>query len=545
VPVRSTTQMSTDAIGNMRPGRSYARYCLLVGFLLTAGASLLSVGVYHEDDLKHYLYARWSWHDAHYLLDEWGRPGFTLPFALPARIGSAAISWHACRLLSVILTAATAWLAYRIADQFRLRHAWLAVPLFYLQPLVTHLSLTTLTETPLTLYLALATWLLLTKRPTASAAVIALAPLTRHEAIILLAIWLPALWRARACWLAYPVLLWAIVTHNILSAVFLGTSPILTFLAPGGSSQYGNGTLLSFVPAVMFASGPIIVALAIAGAGRLLKRTLGWLIVTVPAAYFLTHTLLYMCGSYSTGGYARFLVPISPFLAILAVAGARPLMSRWPVIRRQATWAAGSLCIQLWVLCEIEWWQRPPQLSQQWYDFATLARIAVACWAVLCLVALYRIRDDTTLKRCIHSKRLLAFTVIVVMTAGALWAIVPLQLAPQQKAIQQTAGWLKRSDISDRPLIAINYWVYYFSDRWLSQSDCTLQHSRPISQSLAEAEPSTLFLWDARFCTEPNHNLSLQTMRNQSDWREVWADRSKRSDTLPLVTIFEKIAIRP
>lgn len=530
--------------GSLLSGRSYAHYCLLAGFLLTAGASLLSVGVYHEDDLKHYLYAHWSWHDAHYLLDEWGRPGFTIPYALPAGIGSAATGWHACRLLSVFLTTATAWLSYRIALQLNLRHAWLAIPLFYFQPLVTHLSLTTLTETPLAFYLALALWLLLTKRPTASAAVIALAPLTRHEAIILLVIWIPALWQAHAKLYSYLTLFWALITHNVLSAIFLDTIPVLAYFEADGSSQYGSGTLLSFVPAVMFAAGPLIVSLAIVGAGRLLKRSFGWLIVTTPVVYFLTHTLIYMFGCYSTGGYARFLVPISPFVAILAITGAGYLLSRRPVIRRQAVWAVGNICIQLWLLCEIEWQLRPPELSQQWHDLVTLARITIACWVVLCLISLYRIRDDTTFCRRIIPKRLLTVTAIIIMLAGPLWAMVPLRLTPQQKAIQQAADVLTQPSWSDRPLITINYWVYYFSDRWVPQEDCTFPHDGSLSQSLAQAEPGTLLLWDARFCTEADYNLSFPCMRNQFDWYEIWVDRLKISADAPLVVIFEKITTK-
>ncbi len=78
---------------------------LLVGFALTAACGVLSGdGLLHMDDLTHFLYAKWSWQWPSYLLDEWGRPGFTALYALPAKFG-----WDACRFLSMILSAAAAW----------------------------------------------------------------------------------------------------------------------------------------------------------------------------------------------------------------------------------------------------------------------------------------------------------------------------------------------------------------------------------------------------------------------------------------------------
>lgn len=115
---------------------------LLAAFLTASlAAGWISNGVYHEDDLTHYVFARWSHFDARYLLDVWGRPGFTVPYSWPAAIGSSQDGLRACRVFSAILSAATAWLAFRIARRLGIRHAWAAIPLLYLQPLFARLSL--------------------------------------------------------------------------------------------------------------------------------------------------------------------------------------------------------------------------------------------------------------------------------------------------------------------------------------------------------------------------------------------------------------------
>ena len=71
---------------------------VLVGLVLSATGGLLSPnGVVQFDDLTHYLYAKWAWRWPAYLLDNWGRPGFTVIYFLPAGWG-----WPACRFLSAM-----------------------------------------------------------------------------------------------------------------------------------------------------------------------------------------------------------------------------------------------------------------------------------------------------------------------------------------------------------------------------------------------------------------------------------------------------------
>ena len=153
---------------------------ILVSIGLAVSASFITrEGILHFDDLTHFLFAKWAWTYPAYLLDEWGRPGFTALYFLPAKMG-----WVWCKLLSAVLTAWSAWFAYRIAQTLKLPHAWAAVPLAYSQPLFFQLAQTTLTETVLAFYLTLAVFLALRHRWSWSAAALSLAFVTRHEAIV-------------------------------------------------------------------------------------------------------------------------------------------------------------------------------------------------------------------------------------------------------------------------------------------------------------------------------------------------------------------------
>src|SRR5262245_49777299 len=197
-------------------------------------------GILHFDDLTHYLFARWAWTWPKYLLHDWGRPGFTILYFLPA-----GISWAACRILSALLTAASAWLAFRLAQSWRIPSAWAVIPLCYAQPLFFQLSQTTLTETPLAFYLICSVYAADKNRWSLSAAFLSLAFITRHEAIIFLPVYLYFAMRAGA--IRNPksairnslILLSAPTIINCLAWLTGVTPSIKLFFEPHASSQYG------------------------------------------------------------------------------------------------------------------------------------------------------------------------------------------------------------------------------------------------------------------------------------------------------------------
>src|SRR5512136_252393 len=103
-----------SGIDSGRPDAEHraARLWLVAFIVATAAVALASNGAYHDDDLKHFLFARWVRFDPQYLAHVWGRPGFTLLYALPAQLG-----WPTCRLLSVVLSGVAAWATFRAAGR--------------------------------------------------------------------------------------------------------------------------------------------------------------------------------------------------------------------------------------------------------------------------------------------------------------------------------------------------------------------------------------------------------------------------------------------
>lgn len=346
--------------------------------------ALLSDGAYHDDDLTHYLFARDAWRDPSLLLNAWGRPGFTIPYALVAWLGDTATGFTACRLLSAAFTIVTLILVAQTAHALRREVAEVgrveralgteaaAVGWLLATPLFVHLGTTTLTETVCALYLAAGTRALTRGKPSVAAAWIALAPLARHEAIVLV-VACAAIFAWRREWRAVLLLGWALVAANTVAAAMGWALPsaVLFEGQPDGAAKYGTGSLTFYLVRWVEACGPLLVVLAGAGGVALLRdavpglsrysrvtwqsddgRRLASALIGLGAlGYVALQTLLYFRNTHASGGYARFLIPVAPWMALCAWEGARRVAGsrdRW----LQAAVAVTGLLLAIAVVSE-------------------------------------------------------------------------------------------------------------------------------------------------------------------------------------------------
>jgi hypothetical protein len=127
---------------------SYTWVVLLVGLFISY--TLRSTGTYQDDDIAHFLIARWSWHHPHLLLDTWGRPAFTILYAPVAPLGLFAV-----RIYSALLAGIVCGGAALLARLYGLRWYYLAVPLTGLQPEFVRQAFSSLTELTFALILCL------------------------------------------------------------------------------------------------------------------------------------------------------------------------------------------------------------------------------------------------------------------------------------------------------------------------------------------------------------------------------------------------------
>jgi hypothetical protein len=494
--------------------------------------AIRSTGVHHEDDLTHLQIARWVWQYPAYLLDDWGRPGFTALYATPAGLG-----WLPARLFSGIVTAATAWLAYLIAVHLRVRPAAF-VPLFlWVQPLTFTLSYTTLTETPLAFYLTLATWLYIRGRFAWSAAVISLCAVTRHEAGLFLVLWLAALlYRARPAreWLW---VFWAPLLHNVLAFALLHELPLHLLLHPQPTAEYGHGT-----PLTMFALWPVAAGLgplllAFIGAPAIARQRGGLLWLSSGAAYFLAHSVLYGFGLFASGGYARFLVPLGPLVAVCAAQALSQYRRAWRHRRWHATTPRGSplvgmsatalgFVVTLWLAAALELERLRPDLITNNLTWS----IPVLHAGALLLTLLY-LGALANSWRPRTTRTMLAATVVPA-TALAVTLAQPLIVSSIPRPFRQCAPLL----LTDRerayrtavdmalPLAADGTRVFSASP-WIDEF---LHRVRPplgtdeLDLRWKASRPGDVLIWDARDAPSPRHRLPLDRLMADPGIVELW-----------------------
>ena len=82
-----------------------------------------------QDGGQHYLFARWAWDHHELFVGVWARPLYTFVYAFPALLG-----YRAARLLTVMICLAIAHQTWRLAGDFRIERAPLAIALIWLQP---------------------------------------------------------------------------------------------------------------------------------------------------------------------------------------------------------------------------------------------------------------------------------------------------------------------------------------------------------------------------------------------------------------------------
>jgi len=548
-------------------------------------------GILHFDDLTHYLYAKWAWQWPAYLLDDWGRPGFTALYFFPAKIG-----WQSCRLLSAVLTAASAWLAFRVAQRMGLRHAWGVVPLCYAQPLFFQLSQTTLTETALAFYLTLALYLAQRGRWSLSAAILSIGFVTRHEAIIFLPVWVWFAWqdgvgqrktppnqksiskqcgcgtgvspvdhhgrnaratevfhrgrdaRATGLWRLWPIL-WAPLVVNGL-AILAGMRPAMDrLLEAAPTTQYGYGGWLTFFCRSMEAWGPGVTVLTMTGLGAMWKKARGGgFVVACVVIYFAAQTIIRALGLFDSGGYARFLVAISPLVAIVALVGWQRLWAVEARARRAALILAAASMVLLWLSME----QQLVLFSERGGTVADLpelhravpaVRIAAAAVVLLAIVSVIRTfkeRAELWHRRLTCGPKWYAAAPVpaalsVLMLLASYSLCHPLWRPVQAEIIDDLRQWLADRGLEEREIISAHVWLDYATGRELPPDRPT------VREQLERAPIGTLFAWERQFAGSEDHGLRLKEFTdNDRAFRLIHETNPAPFKKEPYLRIFKK-----
>lgn len=481
---------------------------LLIAFGLVASIifALGSTGAYQLDDLGHYAMANWSWTYPKYLLHEWGRPGFTILYALPARFG-----WTAARLLTTAICALTAWYTFVIARRMRVPRPWITILLLYTQPLFFQLSFATLTETLLALILCIAVDLAQRGRWSASSAVLALALITRHEAILFVPLWAWVAWRSRvSLWRLTPVA-WAFIAQHLLSPLSPSETILHRMLHAKPTEFYGHGGWLSMLCRSLEAWGPAIAVFAICGVGNTRRRPQGELVVGVFIVYFAVHTIIWATGLFGGGGLSRYLVPIAPFVAICAATALDELLQPSSGTQKQSS--ALLMCVLVVVAIAVEVQVRTqavPFYVPHSHHVVWLMRATVAAVLFCGALAFLRARDPHDIPR--RGRDAIAFAVSILLLAQLVswnYIVKVARPLPQEQVARQALNWIADHGYADRPFL--------YADLCLAHLRNEIQPPVPelLCDRVAKSADGSIVAWD-EFYAEQGWNKLPRTALDQT-----------------------------
>jgi len=503
-----------------------ALYIVAFGFVATLIGGWFSEGMHHFDDLAHFLMAKWAWQDPRYLVYDWARPGFTVLYVLPAQLG-----WHAARTTSALLSAITAWFAFRLARRAGIRAAALVPALLYAQPLFFELSLTTLTETAFAFFLVLSLDLATRARWTWSAALLSIAFVTRHEAIILLPLWIVFAMAERVpIWRLWP-LPWAVIAVNLIAHAANLPLAAARWFDPSPHAWYGSGGWLTMTARSLQAWGPAIAALSFAGVPILWRNRPGRMIALSAVVLFALQSAIRALGLFESGGYARFLVPISPLIAISAAAAFAELWDASNTRRRAAALVALAFLI-LWCAAELQA-RRPetpaslPELKTALLALRITTLIAVAAALLACLGRPTRAIPFRTL--CVVLVLIAALTDIALLR--------PLRPGPAEQIVTQEFTWLRQAGLYDRPIVSAHVLAEYLSDEPVQAPN------RPgLAGRVALAAPGSILVWDAQFAPSPGQNLPAVTAESNPRLKRLHESAPLPGHHEPYIILFEVTA---
>jgi len=420
------------------------------------------------DSITHFQVAKFSWAHPYLLLDQWGKPVFTLCASPFAQWGFKAVVFF-----NIALILWGAWLSWRIAALLKLDNAWM-VPFFALfAPVVMGNGVSALTEMSCALFLIIYLYLILRNQFVWASLIVSFMPFARSEGFVVLAV-LFFYYVFTRRWKYIPLLVFGSVVYDVLG--YLQTGQALWIFSDNpyvttAVNVYGGGSLFHFfllaIPVFGVAFIFVLYATVLKAkscrtmlAGKVTDehaRIWFWVILGASWAYFAAHTLLWWQGLWASFGLTRVMFVIAVPFALLAVYGFNSIASR----------------------------------------LGNLSRTALSAVVITLTVAGPFLADD-----------------------------YPVPLGPEEQEYNKVIAWIAgRPEAGGKKIYAANY--YLPMQMGIDPYDKAVYE--PL-RSCREAKPGDLILWDAHF--GPNeHQVPFATLARDRAFvlLEKWAPDQKFS----------------
>lgn len=323
------------------------------------------------DSITHYQISKYSWSHDYLLMDQWGKPVFTILFSPVAQLGFSAVVF-----LNMALIFLGAFWAYQIAQGLKIQRPWLVSLVVLWMPVVLGNGVSALTEMICALFLIFFIRAALRQQFALGSIVLGFMPFARSEGFVIIALVLLFFAFTRR-WKFMPWLVLGSVVFNVLGYIITDKALWIFQSNPYVNTtfdMYGHGTFWHFFQYAIPLFGiaylfwliqtvreiPRAVNILRSHTWEFNEQVWIWLIAGSSWGYFLAHTVLWWKGMWASLGLGRVMFVIAVPVALMAVKSFEWLLSRFHAERPRMLTAsfialavAGSFVVRQFSLQEI------------------------------------------------------------------------------------------------------------------------------------------------------------------------------------------------
>ncbi len=414
---------------------------LLLFFLCFSYLAIFSESLYGYSDLyTHYFISHYAFKYPHLFLNHWGKPLFialSAPFSQMGMIG--------LQFFNILLSLASAYLAFLLCKELRLKYSWLSILLLCSAPIYFVMAYSGMTEILFGFVLILTVYLFLKEKYLLAAILISFIPYARTEGTVFIPLFALAFLYKRK-WLPVLLLFTGFIFYSTLGFFYNGN--FLWFFNEnpytGAYDIYGKGSLWHFTNsyAEIFGTGLTVlvflgfVAYLIQLVSKKIRNSFtfleAYIILLPPLLYFAGHSFVWWKGMYGSVGLTRVMAGIIPLTTVIGVKGFNLLIPLFDKYKK-----------------------------------------------ILFVILILFIGFS-------------AYQPFIIFK-------IPLVNGPEENVMDEVAIWIKKKNIDDHKIFCLNQYVFYkaginpFDDQ---KAFASLPRAEEIKKSL---KPGEYLIWDSHF----------------------------------------------
>ena len=493
-----------------------ALWLTLTAFLAYVAYSFFSTGFYQHDEIGHYFNMREFWNNPSVILGNSAKTGYKLIYVVPALLGNKFLVYF-----NAALAALTCYLTFKVAQRLGNKLAWLAFFLVALQPYWIQLSFRNYADTFSGFVLITALFFHFEKRFITASLILSFAGIVRQEFLLLIPLY--GVWHAlNKRWLCFFLLGVFPLMNNIWGFMVTGEPLYLLTSSAKTAARYADewprqGFDHYFKMGIVIWGAAQYLLLFVFFAIFALRRaklfnesefakqdqakndsTYSLMFISVPfVMYFLTHCVFnwesVKLGA-STGGNLRYMVAVTPLVALLGCAAA----DRARFITKKATLAAALVAFLVVVAVFLTYKHNNiVLLTEPGRDGEPPARDYLPFLFSLISAACVLL---------ISKQKTLVTSLTIVSLLFVFASVRPFKQTPEDVTMQKITNSIIAKKYTERqvPLLVNHTLFKYFYDK---KKGGTYKHQTYIdSLTLEKAPAGSVVLWESHYSYRPKLN---------------------------------------